>query len=128
MSACCCRLCQAQLHPHYSWALAHLKGRCGSQRWWYLLQLAARDMGWWGGLQSGTGRAFLPLNCCLLAAPPHPPAGDEGWWEKHKIWIGESNPPGVEASYSELLASSVFFFSLMGDGFSSRFDDAVIHG
>jgi hypothetical protein len=53
---------------------------------------------------------------------------DEGWWEKHKIYIGEGNPPGVEASYSELLASSVFFFSLMGDGFSSRFDDAVIHG
>lgn len=53
---------------------------------------------------------------------------DEGWWEKHKIWIGETNPPGVEASYSELLASSVFFFSLMGDGFSSRYDDAIIHG
>lgn len=31
-------------------------------------------------------------------------------------------------SYSELLASSVFFFSLMGDGFSSRYDDAIIHG
>ena len=56
------------------------------------------------------------------------PAGDEGWWDKHKIWIGESNPPGVDASYSELLASSVFFFSLMGDGYSSRYDDAIIHG
>ena len=56
------------------------------------------------------------------------PAGDEGWWEKHGIWVGETNPPGVDASYSELLASSVFCFSLMGDGFSARFDDAVIHG
>lgn len=59
---------------------------------------------------------------------PPPAAGDEGWWDKHRIWVGETNPPTVDLSYSQLLASSTFCFSLMGDGFSSRFDDAVVHG
>ena len=73
-----------------------------------------------------SGRPSCPAcqDACLLLTC----AGDEGWWDKHKIWIGESNPPGVQLSYSQLLASSKFCFSLMGDGFSSRFDDAVIHG
>ena len=30
--------------------------------------------------------------------------------------------------YSKLLASSVFCFALMGDGWASRFDDAIVHG
>jgi hypothetical protein len=56
------------------------------------------------------------------------PAGDHDWWKTYKIHIGEGNLPGESGSYSELLASSVFCFALMGDGYSSRFDDAIIHG
>jgi hypothetical protein len=36
-------------------------------------------------------------------------------FERHRVHIGEKNPPGVELSYSELLASSVFCFVLMGE-------------
>lgn len=50
------------------------------------------------------------------------------WWENHRIYVGEKNPPGVQGSYSDLLASSVFCLVLMGDGWSARFDDAVLHG
>lgn len=84
------------------------------------------DGGWWRSTQVAVGLAIHLLS--TLAWQTRFLAGDGGWWDKHKIWIGESNPPGVDASYSELLASSVFFFSLMGDGFSSRYDDAIIHG
>ena len=37
-------------------------------------------------------------------------------------------PEGESDSYSAMLAQSVFCFALMGDGFSSRTDDAIIHG
>lgn len=39
---------------------------------------------------------------------------EEKWWERHRIWIGKSTPPGRNATYSELLASSVFCFVLPG--------------
>ena len=55
-------------------------------------------------------------------------AGDNDWWGKHKIYIGEHTPPGESSSYSELLASSTFCFAIMGDGFSSRFEDGLLHG
>ncbi|PSC68519.1 exostosin-like glycosyltransferase [Micractinium conductrix] len=51
-----------------------------------------------------------------------------GWWKEHKIWVGEASPPGHSGGYSKLLASSDFCFALMGDGWASRFDDAVVHG
>ena len=53
---------------------------------------------------------------------------EEKWWEKHRIYFGEANPPGMKDSYSELLASSTFCLVFMGDGWSARFDDAVVHG
>ncbi|EFN55367.1 hypothetical protein CHLNCDRAFT_52572 [Chlorella variabilis] len=53
---------------------------------------------------------------------------DKDWWGKFKIWIGEGNPPDMDRTYSQLLASSTFCFVLPGDGFSPRFEDAVQHG
>jgi len=51
------------------------------------------------------------------------------WWNKHRIWIGNELPPDIpERSYSELLAHSVFCFVIMGDGWSSRFEDSIVHG
>jgi hypothetical protein len=53
----------------------------------------------------------------------------EDWWGKYRIYYGEGNPPGMkDISYSELLASSTFCLDFMGDGWSARFDDAVVHG
>jgi hypothetical protein len=51
------------------------------------------------------------------------------WWENYQIFFGEGTPPGMkDVTYSELLASSTFCLVLMGDGWSARFDDAVVHG
>ncbi|GAB4813993.1 hypothetical protein N2152v2_001039 [Parachlorella kessleri] len=57
-------------------------------------------------------------------------AAEQGWWEAHKIFITEhGEPPGFAGrNYSVLMASSVFCLALMGDGWSSRFTDAVLHG
>ena len=55
-------------------------------------------------------------------------AGENDWWGKHKIYIGDQTPPGESGSYSQLLASSTFCFAIMGDGFSSRFEDGLLHG
>ncbi|KAL4856598.1 hypothetical protein ACK3TF_003049 [Chlorella vulgaris] len=43
------------------------------------------------------------------------------------IHIGDGGPPGEVGDYSVSMASSVCL-ALMGDGYSSRFDDAVLHG
>lgn len=45
-----------------------------------------------------------------------PPAAVERWWDKHRIFIKESGDvPGFGGRpYSELMASSVFCFALMG--------------
>lgn len=53
---------------------------------------------------------------------------ENGWWEKYKIYIGPGNPPNITGGYSELLASTVFCPVLMGDGWTARFEDAVVHG
>ncbi|PSC76174.1 exostosin-like glycosyltransferase [Micractinium conductrix] len=53
---------------------------------------------------------------------------DEGWWDEHKIWFGEHGPPGESLSYSEFLASSIFCFAMMGDGWAARYEYAVLHG
>jgi len=54
---------------------------------------------------------------------------EENWWGKYRIYFGEGNPPDMkDVSYSELLASSTFCLVFMGDGWSARFDDAVVHG
>ena len=52
------------------------------------------------------------------------------WWDKYKIYVGESAdlPKAIsDASYSELLARSSFCFVMMGEGWSSRFEEAVAH-
>jgi hypothetical protein len=61
--------------------------------------------------------------------PAHTRAATHDWWGKHRIWIADGAPPeeGL-GGYSEALASSTFCLALMGDGYSSRFDDAVLHG
>ncbi|KAI8107071.1 hypothetical protein M9434_001716 [Picochlorum sp. BPE23] len=53
---------------------------------------------------------------------------EESWWEKYKIYIGESNPPNNTLTYSELLNRSIFCPVLMGEGFTNRFVDSVMHG
>ncbi|PSC72923.1 exostosin-like glycosyltransferase [Micractinium conductrix] len=53
-------------------------------------------------------------------------AVDQGWKEKHRIVVGERDK--VEGPYSELLASSVFCLVIMGDGWTARMEDAMLHG
>lgn len=53
---------------------------------------------------------------------------EHDWWSKHRIHVGEHMPEGETGSYSATLASSIFCFSLMGEGWGSRFDEAVLHG
>lgn len=57
-----------------------------------------------------------------------PPAGDNDWWGRHSIHLGEQNPEGLGLPYSEALASSTFCFALPGDGWSARLEDSVQHG
>lgn len=66
---------------------------------------------------------FKSFNLGFLA-----PAGDQDWWGKHRITIGEKMPEGLDLGYSEALASSKFCFVLPGDGWSARLEDAVLHG
>jgi hypothetical protein len=68
-------------------------------------------------------RVCLSCLCTLLL-----PAGDNDWWKKYKIHLGEGYPEGVTGSYTEVLAASTLCFVLPGDGFSPRFEDAVHHG
>ncbi|KAG1663565.1 hypothetical protein FOA52_013185 [Chlamydomonas sp. UWO 241] len=51
---------------------------------------------------------------------------DGGWGEKFKVVYGSRDD--VPGNYGELLARSVFCLHLPGDGWSSRFEDAVLHG
>lgn len=54
---------------------------------------------------------------------------ENDWWGKHRVWIGSKEPPERdEESYGSLLASSIFCFVLPGDGWSSRFEDSIVHG
>lgn len=58
-------------------------------------------------------------------------AKDGSWWEEHRIHFAEGSPTGDDVkgmSYSDLLASSTFCMVVMGDGFTARFEDAVVHG
>ncbi|KAG2432501.1 hypothetical protein HXX76_008846 [Chlamydomonas incerta] len=53
---------------------------------------------------------------------------DQHWKEAHGVLFGERKDIGNDASYSELLARSKFCFVLPGDGWSPRWEDAVLHG
>lgn len=54
---------------------------------------------------------------------------DDGWWAKHRVWIGDKEPPERDGvSYGALLSSSIFCLVLPGDGWSSRFEDSIVHG
>jgi hypothetical protein len=53
------------------------------------------------------------------------------WWSTHKIWIGQKMPADSDIkklTYGEALATSIFCFVLPGDGWSGRFEDAILHG
>ncbi|GAX75783.1 hypothetical protein CEUSTIGMA_g3226.t1 [Chlamydomonas eustigma] len=50
----------------------------------------------------------------------------EGWKEKYKVWYGDSQD--IHGDYSILLLRSKFCLALPGDGWSARFEDAVLHG
>ena len=51
------------------------------------------------------------------------------WWSLHRIYIGEKMPPGIEdLKYGEALARSIFCMVLMGEGFTTRFEDSLLHG
>lgn len=72
---------------------------------------------------------FKQNSPCQTLAPLVPgPAGDQDWWGKHRITIGEKMPEGLTLGYSAALASSKFCFVLPGDGWSARLEDAVLHG
>jgi len=49
------------------------------------------------------------------------------WREKHRIHV-EAYDDELQGDYSELLARSVFCLVAAGDGWTSRFDDAMLHG
>lgn len=54
---------------------------------------------------------------------------EENWWDKHRIWINDTMPPSYEQEkYSAALAKSKFCFVLPGDGWSARFEDAILNG
>jgi hypothetical protein len=51
------------------------------------------------------------------------------WWSTHTIWIGQKMPIDIkQLTYGEALSSSIFCFVLPGDGWSGRFEDAILHG
>ena len=55
---------------------------------------------------------------------------EDGWWERHRIYVGEARDVPSELSghsYSEMLARSTWCFVLMGEGFTTRFEDAIAH-
>ncbi|KAL4427651.1 hypothetical protein ABPG75_001740 [Micractinium tetrahymenae] len=52
----------------------------------------------------------------------------EDWWGKHRIWIGETAPPGHKGLYTDFLAQSTFCLALMGDGWTARFEDGLMNG
>ncbi|KAL6758481.1 exostosin-like glycosyltransferase [Haematococcus lacustris] len=53
-------------------------------------------------------------------------AQQQQWAAKHAIFIGEPND--IPGDYSQLLAQSRFCLVAPGDGWSSRAEDAVLHG
>jgi hypothetical protein len=55
---------------------------------------------------------------------------EQDWWEKYRIYVGEASglPEELrEESYSALLSRSTFCFALMGEGWTTRFDEAIAH-
>eukprot|EP00798_Chlamydomonas_sp_ICE-L_P022987 gene22987-30175_t len=50
----------------------------------------------------------------------------EQWRAKHNVWFGTR--VDVPGDYTELMGRSTFCFHLPGDGWSSRFEEALLHG
>jgi len=48
------------------------------------------------------------------------------WREKYNVWYGTRQD--MSGDYSELMARSKFCFHLPGDGWSSRFEESMLHG
>jgi hypothetical protein len=53
-------------------------------------------------------------------------AQEHKWKERYGAYVGDHD--AIQGDYSELLARSLFCLVLQGDGWSARFDDAVLHG
>jgi Exostosin family len=56
---------------------------------------------------------------------------EQKWWSSYKIWIGQTMPADDKIrnlTYGEALSTSIFCFVLPGDGWSGRFEDAIMHG
>lgn len=53
---------------------------------------------------------------------PTPPS----WREKYNVWYGDRHDTPGE--YGELLKRSRYCLALPGDGWSARFEDALLHG
>ena len=53
-------------------------------------------------------------------------AKQEDWKGKYNVWYGDrGDTPG---DYGTLLTRSKFCLALPGDGWSARFEDALLHG
>jgi len=77
-----------------------------------------RTLDWLPEFSNGTRQAMARL------------CEDSHWWDRHRIYVGEAKDVPQELggdSYSQLLARSTYCFVLMGEGFTTRFDDAVAH-
>ena len=53
-------------------------------------------------------------------------AKEDNWKERYGAYVGDHD--NIQGEYSELLTRSLFCLVLQGDGWSARFDDAVLHG
>jgi hypothetical protein len=50
----------------------------------------------------------------------------QDWVARHNIHVGSKG--SMKGDYSDLLARSVFCLVLQGDGYTTRFDDSILHG
>jgi hypothetical protein len=50
----------------------------------------------------------------------------QDWANRHNVHVGSKG--SIRGPYSQLLARSVFCLVLQGEGWTARFDDAILHG
>jgi hypothetical protein len=74
----------------------------------------------------GTDPAFGPSYSLGVRQAIAREAQAEDWAIKHNIHVGSKG--SIRGPYSQLLARSLFCLVLQGEGWSARFDDAVLHG
>lgn len=101
-------------------------GRCAHQgRWWGWVYEGGPTLPEWHA--AFWRRHLLPFCANSRSPAPTPP-------NPTLAHLTPSAPqptpvcPGEEPGYSRLLTSSTFCFTIMGDGWSSRFEDGLMHG